>query len=264
MDIKIGADPELFVKKGGVLVSGHNLVKGTKKRPFKVVDGAVQVDGIALEFNIDPASSKGQFLHNVESVMKQLAGMVPGYEFSTSCVAELDPAFQKSLPKSVLRLGCDPDYNAWTRMPNPTPDVRKPIRTAAGHVHIGWTNKQDVTDGRHFHQCVDVIRQMDIFLGLPSVIWDQENKIRMNLYGKAGTFRPKSYGAEYRVLSNKWIFNKSITSWVYDRVIEGMSTLGKGFIDKIGKEARKTIDSMDALSAEKLLKSQGIYSLPGV
>ena len=53
MNILIGADPELFVKKDGVVVSGHDLIQGTKADPFPVQDGAVQVDGMALEFNIE-------------------------------------------------------------------------------------------------------------------------------------------------------------------------------------------------------------------
>lgn len=53
----IGADPEVFVGREGQFFSAHGLVPGNKRRPHKVDRGAVQVDGMALEFNIDPASS---------------------------------------------------------------------------------------------------------------------------------------------------------------------------------------------------------------
>lgn len=55
MSYLVGADPELFVSKAGVILSAFGLVGGTKKVPQKVERGAVQVDGMALEFNIDPA-----------------------------------------------------------------------------------------------------------------------------------------------------------------------------------------------------------------
>jgi hypothetical protein len=53
----IGCDPEIFVKKGGKLIAATGLVPGDKKKPFRVMGGAVQVDGLALEFNTDPVAS---------------------------------------------------------------------------------------------------------------------------------------------------------------------------------------------------------------
>ena len=35
------------------------------------------------------------------------------------------------------------------------------------------------------------------------------------MYGKAGAFRPKTYGVEYRTLSNAWLFSKKLQSFVY-------------------------------------------------
>ena len=55
--ILVGCDPEVFVAKGGKFISAHGMIPGTKKAPHKVERGAVQVDGMALEFNIDPAAS---------------------------------------------------------------------------------------------------------------------------------------------------------------------------------------------------------------
>ena len=55
--ILVGCDPEVFVKQNGVFKSAFGLIKGDKKNPQKIRNGAVQVDGMALEFNIDPAAS---------------------------------------------------------------------------------------------------------------------------------------------------------------------------------------------------------------
>jgi hypothetical protein len=45
---------------------------------------------------------------------------------------------------------------------------------------------------------------LDLRLAVPSLIWDKDKKRRL-LYGKAGCFRPKPYGMEYRTLSNAWL-----------------------------------------------------------
>ncbi len=56
-----GCDPEVFLMVGDKYVSAHGLFPGTKAEPFKVEKGAVQVDGLALEFNIDPAKTPEEF-----------------------------------------------------------------------------------------------------------------------------------------------------------------------------------------------------------
>ena len=68
MEILVGCDPEVFVKKNNQFVSAHGLIRGDKKNPFPVKDGAVQVDGMALEFNINPAHSENEFVFSVQSV----------------------------------------------------------------------------------------------------------------------------------------------------------------------------------------------------
>lgn len=78
--ILVGCDPEVFVKQEGVFKSAHNLIKGDKKNPQKIKHGAVQVDGMALEFNIDPAASEQEFVFNVNQVFAALKAMVPDYE----------------------------------------------------------------------------------------------------------------------------------------------------------------------------------------
>ena len=205
MNIKIGADPELFIQKDGKFVSAHGIIPGTKEKPYPVERGAVQVDGMALEFNIDPAIQFQEFEHNINTVLYALRAMVPSeYEFVVSPTADFDPEYMASLPKEAVELGCDPDYNAWTGQVNDRPEQHSVMRTAAGHVHIGWTKDADPHDDGHFTLCTEVSQEMDALIGIHSVLTDRDQK-RRQMYGQAGAFRPKSYGVEYRVLSNYWI-----------------------------------------------------------
>lgn len=218
MEFKIGCDPELFLKKDGKFVSAYGLIKGTKEEPLKVDGGAVQVDGMALEFNIDPASTAEEFSTNINNVIAQLRAMVPPeYEFVFSPVAEFGTNYIKEQPELASRLGCEPDFNAWKGgKANPVPDASKSFRTASGHIHIGWTENQDINDPEHIDACCMMVKQLDAILGISSLLWDKD-KTRRELYGKAGAFRPKSYGVEYRVLSNAWL----IEPWMIDFVYRG-------------------------------------------
>lgn len=200
----LGADPEFFVAKNNKPISAHNLIPGDKKNPYKVPFGAVQVDGMALEFNINPASGEAGFIRNINTVMDEIMKMVPGYEYYHAPVAHFGHEYIEAQPEDAKRLGCDPDFNAYTGRPNPTPDADRPFRTAAGHVHIGWTEGVNPLDPGHFEACRILTKILDVYLGVPSLLWDHD-KQRRELYGRAGAFRPKSYGMEYRTLSNAWV-----------------------------------------------------------
>lgn len=226
--ILVGCDPEVFVwDLSGQFVSAHGMIPGTKKEPFKVNKGAVQVDGMALEFNIDPAHSQSEFVGNVLEVYHQLAQMVPGYNLAIEPVAVFEKGYFDRCPPEAKLLGCDPDYNAYTGRANSKPETKEPFRTAAGHIHIGDDRIVSEDKQEHFSNCVAVVRQMDWYLGGMSLSWDKDVK-RRGLYGRAGAFRMKPYGVEYRPLSNAWLRTPQNIAWVYDATIEAVTQLFSG------------------------------------
>ena len=224
----IGADPEVFVtNKSNQFVSAFNMVPGDKANPYPVPFGAVQVDGMALEFNIEPASTREEFIHNVSAVYGTLKQMVPEYNLHHVPVADFDPAYFETCDPSSKVLGCDPDFNAYTGLPNDPPQGDRPFRTASGHVHIGWTSGVDPQDPEHFADCRAVVKQLDWALGIPSQAYDKDVR-RREMYGQLGAFRPKSYGVEYRVLSNAWLASKSLMGWVFDATQKAVTDLENG------------------------------------
>lgn len=220
-----GADPEIFVKtKDGKNISAHELVPGTKKNPFKVENGAVQIDGTALEFNINPASTAKEFVGNIHSVMRQLSSMVKSkdatLDFDISPTVIYDKELFAKLPEHAVELGCEPDFNAYTGLENDRPDSSllkglETMRTASGHVHIGWTNDADRYAPDHFEDCRMLTNLLDWCLATASKGWDKDSQ-RSRLYGKPGAFRPKPYGMEYRVLSNRWLSDPKIAEFVFE------------------------------------------------
>ena len=230
LNILVGADPEVFVRKTGKkqFQSAHGLIEGDKKNPQKVHLGAVQVDGMALEFNIDPAKNEKEFITNITEVMKIMGEMVPGYEMVAQPVAKFTPTIMKKQPKEALELGCEPDFNAWMEgQVNPRPDGAVNFRTGAGHVHIGWTNGVDINDPGHREACIMATKQLDYYLGLGSLLYDPDTQ-RRTMYGAAGAFRPKPYGVEYRVLSNAWLQSEELMGWVYRMTTKGIEDLFAG------------------------------------
>lgn len=227
----IGCDPEVFMynRNNKQFVSAWGRIPGTKNKPYKVKNGAVQVDGNALEFNTDPAASENEFLDNIESVYTQLKEMVPGYE----CVAIPHVKFTQydweQLPKEAKELGCDPDFNAYTQKVNVVPEGtgNVPERDGAGHIHLGWTEGEDLSSPVHFEDCIKMIKQLDWALGGITCEWDTDDR-RRNGYGKPGSFRVKSYGVEYRYPSNVWINNKEMQSEVYRICVKAFNDLVDG------------------------------------
>jgi len=230
MKILVGADPELFAFDKETPVSAFGLIKGTKYEPFKVQDGAVQVDGMALEFNINPAENEAEFIKNLNSVMSSLKSMVPDFDIRAVPVAEFGIDYILEQPQEAVELGCTPDFDAWANGSiNEPPNAMMPFRTGAGHVHIGWVETNDASeyDPDHLEKCVSVIKQLDFFLGLPSLFYDKGVK-RRTMYGKPGCFRPKTYGAEYRVLSNQWLESDALKGWVFRNTKEALERHEKG------------------------------------
>lgn len=212
-EITIGADPELFVGIDDTLVSAHGMVEGTKEKPFPVDGGAVQVDGMALEFNINPAKTEDEFYVNIQTVLGGLRRLVPNsVEFKIQPVANFGAEYIAQQPEEAVELGCEPDFNAYTNDVNPTPNAQADFRTAAGHVHIGID--RELTEV----QRLQLVILCDLFLGLPSLELDTDTK-RRELYGRAGCFRAKPYGIEYRTLSNYWLASEEMTREVYDGAV---------------------------------------------
>lgn len=260
IDLKVGADPEVFVvNEQGHLVSAHGMVSGTKEAPEPVASGAIQVDGMALEFNIDPAKDREEFVKNMSTVMGQLVKRLPkGHKLSQVSTAEFGASYIQKQPHEAKELGCSADLSAYTEQENPKPNSEAPFRTAAGHVHIGWTEGADTGDSEYADLCYQFTKVLDLYLGVPSVLLDPDTK-RRQLYGQAGALRIKTYGLEYRVLSNFWLKSKELTGYVYSQTEAAIrSFLGGMRVDDA--DVPKAINTSDKALASSLMTKYGVPS----
>src|ERR1700749_4488453 len=146
MEILVGADPELFAFDKDTQISAYGMIPGTKHEPFKIDNGAIQVDGMALEFNIDPAKDEVEFIKNLNSVMATLRSMVPNYDVRAVPVAEFGAEYLAQQPLEAVELGCNPDFDAWSNggvnePPNALAPLRRnwqPSRCIVWVVSPGW------------------------------------------------------------------------------------------------------------------------------
>lgn len=216
--MRLGADPEVFLLNPTTMsfVSVIGKVGGTKDSPLHIKGMkkgfTLQEDNVALEFGIPPAKTKEEFVDYIQRVLKAGHEKLGGLAFSTKASAYFPK--DQLLHPLAHQFGCEPDFDAYSMQENPRPNVEDvSFRTAGGHVHVEMSGKP--TDKCAF------IRAMDLFLGVPSLFMDSD-KERRKLYGKAGALRYKDYGVEYRTLSNFWIFDPRLTSWVWDNTERAM------------------------------------------
>lgn len=239
--MQFGCDPELFVvDDGGRFRCADGLLPGTKAEPYKVDGGAIQVDGFAAEVNTDPATSYKEFNSNLDKVLGQVQKMLPkGWALKASPVATFDEDEWDRAPDRAKELGCSPDFNAWTGSVNAPPDgdLIPRFRTAAGHIHLGWTEGAANDDAQHLMNCRDLVKQLDMFLGAWSVTQESADGLtRRALYGKAGACRIKPYGVEYRVLGNFWVLDKDRRMAVWNRTCKAIEFMKSAFIpDSLAK-----------------------------
>lgn len=252
-NITIGADPEAFLKNDKEFVSAEGKFGGTKEEPKKLdrKGFAIQEDNVMVEFNIPPCTTSQELKDNLNYMLDyiRIGAKQFNCELNTQASALFDLKYLDT--EQSMTFGCDPDYNAWTEDRNhPIFTVDERLRTAGGHVHIGYDNPNQ-------YESVLLIKALDITLGLPSILKDPD-KLRRTMYGKAGAYRLQPFGVEYRTLSNFWIFKDSKIDWIYEGVNVAVELVNTEVIHKIlespfGEAIENVINSNDPAKANKLL-----------
>lgn len=241
MSLSVGSDPEFMLRDmEGNLVSSVGLLGGTKHNPRKTKHGYIQEDNVTAEVNTLPANSLLEFLDNHRLIMEDLSEILEPLDLSVDIISSALFSDELLSHPSAQKAGCLPDYNAWLRCKNPRVHYSNTnIRAAGGHLHIGSDSMVDPVTRMGF------VKALDLVLGVPSVYMDEDVE-RRELYGKAGSFRPKELkkdgfnGIEYRVLSNFWM-----------RSVENLTFAYTG-IEKVHNNLQKYVTLAETFSEEIL------------
>lgn len=202
MNGRLGYDIEYAVKnnKGKIIPAGHLDTYGVKGMPEMLTNGGIEIDCCALEITPPPATDEDGFVSHILSLLEEVKKRYSDYKFLTKPSYTFKEKELEGIPHAY-NMGCSADFNAWTRRENPKPNSPSGLRSFGGHVHIEGGD-------------ANTIRACDLTLGMWSVLKDKDTQ-RRKLYGKAGAFRYKPYGVEYRVLSNFWCDKEQLIRKVY-------------------------------------------------
>ena len=133
-NIKIGADPEVFIKdKDNKIVPAFLLVNGTKDYPTPISEEghAIQSDNVMLEYNIPPCSTKEEFIKANNFVLNYCRETIcepNGYTLSIEASSHVGEEYLVN--PQATEMGCLADYNAYTKEQNVIERNSQTLRSA--------------------------------------------------------------------------------------------------------------------------------------
>ena len=213
MDTTIGADVEEFVVQGGAVVSVQGMLGGSKEHPLWVEGGNLQEDNVLAEYATVVCSTLEDFKESLSSVRKSMQSKLwaQGATLLPTATHTFPVAYLQRCGTQAVTMGCSEEYRAGDGLLIPPPSPFQGLRTAGGHVHVGYDHPSEQVS-------VDIVKAMDYMLGLWSLLHDPDTERRV-MYGKAGSHRIKAYGVEYRALSNFWSRDTQMIEQVYHRAM---------------------------------------------
>lgn len=251
-----GCDPEIFItKKDGSLIPAFNFLPFQREcvRPATlsecpdgsgVTSGRIKTywaphyaDGFAAEFGMKPGSCHGWGMDRVRFGLELIYNKMKAHDKDANLtlqnVVAIDPEILASASADQIALGCSPSKNAYgDEVPLPTDARTLPFRVAGGHIHFGMSNinspegEMSRTDRNEL-----AAKWMDMVVGVPAVALFEgiDSPTRRRFYGRAGEYRDKSYGLEYRTLSNAWLGHPAIAHLIWNLARTGASIPDQGF-----------------------------------
>lgn len=217
----IGSDPEFFLFNGkNPIPSVH--VLGQSDAPI-IIDGVVfYVDNAAVETNIDPSSTVSELISNIKKCVDVIGEFVDTHGAKISYLPYVEFSERYIAEPTLHIFGCLPDYCSHTMSKNEICSLPTLGRSTGGHIHI---NLEDTSKEAVINQ----VMLLDLYVGVSMAV--AEGKVglkRRSTYGKAGCFRYKDYGLEYRTPSSMWLKNNDSIKDTWSMVERAIRMAGEG------------------------------------
>lgn len=257
--LTVGADPEFFIKDHmGRILPAVRFTSGNKESPENIGnDILIHQDNVTLEVNFKPQKTRQDFIEGVQLAMDALRKRIAPNELVITPSMEFTDYELKMFGDTAFEFRCDPEENIF----GPSKyRMEHLLRSAGGHVHIGWGE----ADHREQNQ---IASWCDLMIGVPGVLLEDHiwaAKRRHN-YGKPGSMRRKPYGLEYRTPGNEWLKTSESIGMMFDLVSNCFETsLVKGMRSPLDntnsvKKVQRCINLSDSKAALGLLKQYEGY-----
>ncbi len=248
----LGSDPEFFFTKDGDVVPSTLVLTGREDRVVK--------DGFQGELNPHADTCRQVAGAHIGRALLEAYRIAQrqGLQLSLKVAHIISEPVWKNAPLTIKKFGCNPTINAHEKMFRRVTGLREKFRAAGGHIHVGGLHQKEKDDA------TKLVTLMDIFVGNTCVLIDRDpdNAIRRKNYGRAGEYRLKSYGIEYRVLSNFWLRHYILWSFCTALIRNALAFYRHGLYDEVVskfdlKKVRQAINENNydlALENFKILK----------
>lgn len=240
-DFIIGADPEFFAfnKSTNNYVSLIPYIKGDKSKPQKIdVKGCFQLkDNVGVEFNMPPVPEYWMLKLIIDECIEHtnnwLSKIDPNLELKMSSIGYFSEEDLNN--DEAMTFGCEPAYSVYKNgdvVYRPHPFEIGNLRTASYHIHYGWEEEYSKQDLYKF------LVLNDIFLGIPALFLDKDDRIRKKMYGSL---------SEHRLKSNSKLIYEKIESCnrVEYRTLGAGIHLFPGFVENGISLVRKHSNNLD-------------------
>lgn len=235
-NVTLGCDPEFFFSGAKGKTTGAEKVlpeNGITYQPGtagkrdgdytscgNVKASKIVIDGVQAELNPRPNTCRANLGNEISACFRDLhkalekQGKGVGVNFMP--LVKITQKELDSLSEKSKTFGCAPSTNVYQHAESKiTVNPKKYLkRSAGGHLHLG--SQGDTNIKAALANVEEMVYMLDIIVGNTCVLIDRNpnNVERRKVYGRAGEYRSKEYGLEYRTLSNFWLQSYHLMSLV--------------------------------------------------
>ena len=271
-DVTLGCDPEFFFSGSKGKTTGAEKVLPENGITYKpgtagkrdgdytscgnVKASKIVIDGVQAELNPRPNTCRANLGNEISACFrdlhKALEAQGKGVGVNFMPLVKISQKELDSLSEKSKTFGCAPSTNLYSAAESKiTVNPKKYLkRSAGGHIHLGSNNSAQIT--KTLKNVEEMVYMLDIIVGNTCVLLDRNpnNVERRKVYGRAGEYRLKEYGIEYRTLSNFWLQSYQLMS-----LVTGLARMAVHIVSQSDKERDFAGEIKAAVKKEDIVKA---------
>lgn len=275
--INLGCDPEFFfASKDGKTVGSEKIIPKEGLVCGDGYAGKCVIDGVQAELNPSPSFCRESLAYQISRCFFRLkSALSNGVKVVADPVVDITQEELDSLSEGSRVFGCAPSTNVYNEGNDKTSkiavDPKKYLkRSAGGHIHLGnfysgymAANYKNAAFNSQYQiglrqekalkETPEItVRMLDYILGNTAVMIDRNanNAERRKNYGRCGEYRIKSYGLEYRTLSNFWLRSYPLFSMIF-----GLARFAIHLVEQSTKDNDYVKTIFEAVPQEDIIKA---------